>query len=360
MDLMLQTINLAKRGTGHTSPNPLVGALIVKNGKIIAKGYHKQAGGDHAEIAALKKAGRKAKDAIMYINLEPCCHHGKTPPCTKAIIKSGIKEIHIAMLDPNPLICGQGKKELTKAGIKVIVGELQNQAKKLNETFCKYITTNQPFITAKWAMSLDGKIATHTGDSKWISNEKSRKLVHKLRQQYDAVMVGVNTIIKDDPKLTVRTKIKKPAHPTRIVLDSTGRTPLSAKIFEQPGQVILVTTKKIFKKKERLYNKLGAKVIRIKSKNGQIDLTTLTIQLGKQAITSILIEGGNHVITSAVEQNLIDKAYIFIGNKIIGGQQAKTPVAGQGIAKISLAHNWKIEKIKRLDDDILLVAYPNK
>lgn len=359
-NLMLQTIKLAKKGTGHTSPNPLVGALIVKNGKIIARGYHQQAGGHHAEIVALNQAGHKAKNAIMYVNLEPCCHQGKTPPCTKALIKAGLKEIHIAMLDPNPLVSGQGKKKLSQAGIKIILGEQQNQAKKLNEAFCKYITTNRPFITAKWAMSLDGKIATHTGDSQWISNELSRNLAHELRQQSEAIMVGVNTIIKDNPRLTVRNNTKKPIHPIKIVLDSKGRTPLSANIFKQPGRVLIATTEKMPKKRERQYNKLGAKIIRTKNKNDQVDLAALLAQLGQQAITSILIEGGSQVMTSAVEQNLIDKAYIFIGNKIIGGQQAKTPVAGKGIAKMSQVNNWRLDQVKLLGDNILLMAYPNR
>ncbi|NQU83781.1 MAG: bifunctional diaminohydroxyphosphoribosylaminopyrimidine deaminase/5-amino-6-(5-phosphoribosylamino)uracil reductase RibD [Parcubacteria group bacterium] len=356
---MLKTIKLAKKGIGHTSPNPLVGAIIVKNNKIIGQGYHKKAGDDHAEIAALKKTGKKARGATMYINLEPCCHFGKTPPCTKAIISAGIKEIHIAMLDPNSKVCGKGKKELEKADIKVIVGEERDKAKKLNEIFCKYIKNNVPFVLAKWAMSLDGKIATHTGDSKWITNKKSRSLVQELRQKYDAILVGVNTVLKDNPRLTARAKTSRPSNPIRIIVDSAGRTPLTANVLKnKQAKTIIATTEKISKKREELYVKLGAQVIKIKSKNKRVNLKELIKKLGKLEITSILIEGGGEILASAVSEKIIDKAYIFIGNKIIGGRDTKTPVEGGGIGKMIDVEEWKIENTRQIDNNILIVAYP--
>ncbi|MFH1292020.1 MAG: bifunctional diaminohydroxyphosphoribosylaminopyrimidine deaminase/5-amino-6-(5-phosphoribosylamino)uracil reductase RibD [bacterium] len=357
MDLMLKTIRLAKKGMGHTSPNPLVGAIVVKNNKIISQAYHKKFGGRHAEILALKKAGTLAKGAIMYVNIEPCCHHGKTPPCTQAIVKAGIKQVNIAMLDPNPLVNGKGKKQLEQARIQTNIGQQSNQAKQLNESFHKYITTGLPFITAKWAMSLDGKISTCTGDSKWISCKKSREFTHQLRQRNDAILIGVNTVIQDDPKLTARINTKKLSHPIRIILDSTGRTPLSAKIFQQPGQTIIACTEKIKKSREKQYLQAGAQIIKTKAKNDQINLSELIKKLGKKQISSILIEGGSEILGSAVDNHLIDKAYIFMSPKIIGGRKSKTPVSGHGFAKMSSIKQWKIHKIKKIENDICVIAY---
>lgn len=360
MDLMLQALKLAQKANGNTHPNPLVGAVLIKNGKVIATGYHKKAGADHAEIVALKKAGINAKGSTLYINLEPCCHYGKTPPCTKSIIKAGVNEVHIATLDPNPLVSEKGKIELEKAGIKVVVGERCKEAKKINEIFFKYISTGLPFVVVKWAMSLDGKIATRTGDSKWITNKKVRLEGRKLRHVSSAILVGVNTIIKDDPELTARITSKPPAPRITIILDTNGKTPLNAKIFKTINKIIIATTEKISEKKEREYKLLGAQVLKTKSKNNHVNLRQLLKQLGKQHITSVLIEGGGETIATAMEENLVDKICIFIGNKIIGGKDSLSPVSGKGFAKIKDASLWTITSIKKMNDDIALILYPKK
>lgn len=363
MNYIRHTIQLAKKAVGQTSPNPLVGAVIVKNNKIIARGYHKKAGDKHAEIEAIEKAGQKARGATMYVNLEPCCHFGQTPPCARAIIKAGIKKVHIGMLDPNSKVSGKGKTELEKAGIKVIMEEENiKEARELNEIFIKYMTDKRPFVAAKWAMSLDGKIAASDGSSKWITNKKSRQIVHKIRRRYDAIMVGVNTVIKDDPLLNTRLKTSLPIHqPARIIIDSTGRTPLNANILnkETCGQTIIATTEKMIPSKEKKYQKLGAEILRVKSKKNRVCLTELLKKLAKKNITSILIEGGGELMASAFAEKIIDKIYIFIGEKIIGGKNAITPVAGKGIKTIADAKNFKISKLEKIDNNILITAYPH-
>lgn len=355
---MLRCISLAKKGMGKVSPNPLVGAILVKNNKIIGTGYHTKYGAPHAEVEAIKKAGKKTKGAALYINLEPCCHYGQTPPCTKAIIKAGISEVHFAILDPNSLVRGKGKMELEKAGIKVFVGEEQEQANILNEVFLKQITTGLPYVAAKWAMSLDGKIATHTGDSKWITNEKSRSFGRKLRYVYDAILVGVNTIIKDNPRLTARDGFNRSYSATTIVLDSMGRLPLNSQIFKEKNKIIIATTKKMPVQKEKAYLAKGAQVLRTTSLQGKVNLKEVMKKIVRQKINSVLIEGGGEVLASAIQNSLVDKAYIFIGNKIIGGKNAKTPVGGQGYAQIKETKNWHLHQVKKIVDDLFIIVYP--
>lgn len=359
MNYINTCIQLAKKGVGYVSPNPLVGAVLVKNKKVIATGYHRGAGKPHAEIIAIKKAGRLAKGSVLYVNLEPCCHVGKTGACTKEIIKAGIKEVYISTLDPNPLVSGKGKKELEKNNIKVIVEEEKEKALILNEIFFKFIKTKKPFIAVKWAMSLDGKIATQKGDSKWISNNKSRQIVHNLRHKYDAVLVGVNTVLKDNPRLTVRLKSKKNKNPIKIILDSTGKINTNSKIFKDPASLIIATTEKIKKHKEEELLNLGVKIIKTKSKNNQVNLKELFLKSGRLDITSILVEGGGEVIASVLKEKLADKVYIFIANKIIGGREAKTPVEGSGIEKMSEALKLKITKTQKIEENIFVEAYPN-
>ncbi len=355
MDYLGKAIKIAAYGAGFVSPNPMVGAVIVKNNKIIATGYHHRFGGDHAEIVALKKAGSKARGATLYVSLEPCGHFGKTPPCTQAIIDAGIQQVHLAILDPNPLVAGKGKRQLQQAGIKVFAHN-DDRARELNEVFFKFITTKRPFVALKWAMSLDGKIATRAGNSKWISNEQSRKIVHKLRQSYDGVLVGVNTIIKDNPRLTAR-GINRPSHPVRIILDSLGKTPLTAKIFRVPGRVIIASTKKLSLKKELAYIKRGATVIKTNSRGGQVNLKELLKKLGNLGIASILVEGGSETLASFTKQKLFGKAYIFIAPKIIGGRAAKTAVGGIGASTVASASQLRIKTARAVGNDIFLAAY---
>ncbi|MDD5681016.1 MAG: bifunctional diaminohydroxyphosphoribosylaminopyrimidine deaminase/5-amino-6-(5-phosphoribosylamino)uracil reductase RibD [Candidatus Omnitrophica bacterium] len=364
-DFMLMALKLAEKGLGKTSPNPMVGAVIVKNGRIFGKGYHRKAGCDHAEIAAIKTAGLNAKGATLYVNLEPCNHFGRTPPCTEAIIKSGIKKVVSAMKDPNPLNNGNGFKRLKIAGIKIINGILEKDAKKLNEAFIKYITKKTPFVTVKIAESLDGKIATKTRDSKWISNEKSRQYVHKLRSRVDAIMVGARTVIKDNPLLTSRISNKdrrqktEDQRPIKIIVDSMLKIPSNAKIFSRksPAKVIIATTKKAPKDRINKFEKIGAEIIVLKDVAGKADLAQLMKELGKREITSVLVEGGGELIGSLVDAKLVDKFLFFVTPKIIGGRDAITSVEGEGAEKVKQGLILRDIKYKRFDTDLLVEGY---
>jgi len=354
---MKKVLGLAEKGRGTTSPNPMVGALVVKNGKIIASAYHRRPGGLHAEAIALKRAGERAKGAALYVNLEPCPHTGRTPPCTRAIIKSGIKRVYCSMIDPNPLNNGKGKRELEKHGIKVKAGILNKEAAELNEVFIKYITKKMPFVTIKAAESLDGKIATKTMDSKWITSEAARDYSHRLRSEMDAVLVGVNTITRDNPILTSR----RNKTPVKIVLDSGLRVPEGAKIFskESPGLNIVAILRKslkgphILKKVER-FNKRGILVIACPGKNNRIDLEWLLKELAELEISRLLVEGGGDTISGFLEQGFADKVLFFIATKIIGGRGAVTSVEGKGVEKVSQAIELKDVKIEMIGKDILV------
>jgi diaminohydroxyphosphoribosylaminopyrimidine deaminase/5-amino-6-(5-phosphoribosylamino)uracil reductase len=337
----------------------MVGALIVKNGKIIASAYHRRPGGLHAEAIALKRAGAKAKGAELYVNMEPCCHLGRTPACTKAIIKSGIKRVFFSMIDPNPLNNGKGKKELERSGVKVSVGLLDKEARKLNEVFIKYITKKMPFVTIKAAESLDGKIATRTMDSKWITSEASRGYGYALRSEMDAVLVGVNTIIRDNPILTSR----RNKSPIKIVLDSYLRVPENANIFSRksPALNIVAILRKTLKHKNTMKKiaRLGKKsvlVIACPGKNNRIDLKWLLRELAELEISRLLVEGGGDTISGFIEQGLADRALFFIAPNIIGGRNAVTSVEGKGIERISQAVGLKNVKVELLDKDILVTG----
>ena len=350
---MRKALLLAKKASGNTSPNPLVGAVIVKNDKVIAKGFHKKAGEDHAEVDALKKiSSEEAKGAQMYVTLEPCSHFGRTPPCADAIIKAGIKEVYIATLDPNPLVAGTGVRKLEKAGIKVKTGVLEEEAKLLNEVFFKWILTKKPFVVSKFAMTLDGKIATITGDSKWISNEKSRMFTHELRNIYDAILVGKGTVLKDDPLLTCRKKNGK--NPIRIILDSHCEIPLNKNVFtDKSTKTILVTINESDTKEAE---KLGIEVIKTQSIKNRVDIEELLKILGDKNISSVLVEGGSEVHGTFFEQKLVDKVHVFIAPKIIGGC-GSSPVTSMGIDKISDALFLKKLSYKNFDEDIMITGY---
>ena len=354
---MRLAIRLAKRAEGLTSPNPIVGAVIVKNGKVVGRGYHKMCGMPHAEVNALRQAGLKARGATIYVTLEPCDHFGKTPPCTDALINSGVKRVVIGMKDPNPLNNGKGMKKLNSNGIKTDIGILKDEAIEMNKPFIKSVTKKLPYVTVKTAQSIDGKIATKTGDSKWITSEASRKFVHDLRSSVDAVMVGVNTIIKDDPLLTSRgTRFKK--QPIRVVVDSRLSTPVGAKIFSDVkiSPVIIVTTKKSDRKKIGQIEKKGARVIILKSSRGGLDLKSLMNKLTNMGIINVLVEGGGNLIAGLVESRLVDKFLFFIAPKIIGGKNAITSVEGAGIKMIKDAAELKNIKLRKIGPDILIEA----
>ena len=355
---MSYALELAKKGRGKVNPNPLVGAVLIKEGKIIGEGYHEAYGGAHAEINAIKNASEKIEGATLYVTLEPCNHYGKTPPCTEAIIQSKITRVIVGIRDPNPLVAGSGIKRLEEAGIEVIVGILEEECRKLNEIFIKYITKQEPFVLLKAAMTLDGKIATVAGQSKWITSEASRETAHQLRNVYSGIMVGIETVIKDNPLLTCR--IKNGRSPVIIVLDSTLRIPMNSKIIGGTSKVIIVAVKEIEKLVVDKVNKLealGVQVIFVEAYNHRVDLKKLIIQLGKLGIDSILIEGGAEVNASALEAGIVDKIQFYIAPNIIGGDQAKTPVEGRGIAHLEEAIKVKDLQIQRIGEDILIEGY---
>jgi len=357
-DYMRMVFKLALKAKGLTNPNPMVGCVIVKDNKIVGKGFHKKAGLPHAEIEALEEAGEKAKGATLYVNLEPCCHYGRTPPCTKAIISAGIKKVYTAMLDPNPLNNGKGIKELKDNGIEVEVGILEEEAKKLNEVFIKYITQKIPFVTVKVAQSLDGKIATEKGESKWITSKESREFAKRLRDEVDAIMVGVNTVIKDNPLLNPSPKIMKWRPYYKIILDSKLRIPPQANIFSEGERkhIILATTKYVSKHKIDFFSK-RAEVLICRDKKGRVDLKDLLKKLAQREISHLLIEGGGETIASALKEKIVDRVYFFISPKIIGGRDAITSVEGEGIKKLNEAISLKNIEVTRIGEDILILGY---
>ncbi len=350
-------MRLAQKAQGLTNPNPLVGCVIVKNGKIVAEGFHKRCGMPHAEAEAIKKAGDRVKGATLYVNLEPCSHYGRTPPCTRAIINAGIKEVYAAMLDPNPLNNGRGIEELRRRGIKVKVGILEEEAKRLNEVFIKFITRRMPFVTVKVAQSLDGKIATPNGESKWISSEKSREYAKKLRAEVDAVLVGVNTVIKDNPLLNPESETKQKSF-YKIVLDPRLRTPIKARIFskESIGKAILATTRYAPELSIDLHAK-KAEVLICKERNRQIDLRDLMTRLAQKEIAHLLIEGGGETIASAIKAKIVDRVLFFIAPKIIGGREAVTAVEGDGVNRLAKATRISDAKVRRIGEDALIEGY---
>lgn len=353
---MNKAMRLALRAQGKTSPNPLVGALVVKNNKIIGSGFHKKAGLAHAEIVALNQAGEKAKGATLYVTLEPCAHFGKTPPCVNAIIKSGIKEVIIGMIDPNPLNNGKGIAILRQNKIKVEVGFLEEQLKRINEGFVKFMTKRMPFITIKVAQSLDGKIATKTGDSKWITSDKSRTFAHKRRANFDAIMAGVNTVLRDNPRLDSWFSKK---HPIKIIVDSQLSTPTNSNIFSSAAKVIIVTlavrSGQETENRKALSSK--AQILEVKESSGQINLRDMFKKLAALGITNVLVEGGGTLIGSLFDEGLVDKIIFFISPKIIGGKDAISSVMGTGISRIDRAFKLKHMKIKKIGEDLLVEAY---
>lgn len=355
---MQKAIDLAKTAIGKVSPDPLVGAVIVKNHKIISTGYHEKMATPHAETWAISKAGGQAKGATLYVNLEPCCHFGNTPPCTDYIISSGIKKVVAAIEDPNPLVAGKGFRQLTNAKIKVVKGVLGKEAEKLNEIFLKYIRTKKPFVILKTAESLDGKIATPTGDSEWISSLESRKYVHSLRNLVDAIMTGIGTVIKDNPQLNVRL-VKKIKNPIRIVIDPLLQTPLKSKILNlKVAKTIIVTDVKAPPNRVNKLLRKGVKILKLKTKKGKFNLNELMLELGRNQITSIMIESGSELVASALEQKIVDKIIYFIAPKIIGGITSPSPVGGEGIRKIKEVIKLKDMEFKKMGADIIVEAYP--
>lgn len=357
---MQRALDLARLGIGKTRPNPLVGAVLVKDSKIVGEGYHHQFGGPHAEINALDMAKDAAKDSTLYVTLEPCSHHGKTPPCCQAIVKAGVKRVVCAIQDPNPLVAGKGFSYLESNGVEVSIGLLSDEASRQNEIFLHHIKTKKPFVILKTAMSLDGKIATRTGESRWISSPHSREQVHHLRNQVSAIVVGVDTVLKDDPILTTRLKEGNGINPLRIVLDSTGRTPLDARLFKtiDEAPLLIVSTNRIPPSRVQAYERAGAEVW-IMDTGGRTEMIhRLLTHLGERQVDSLLVEGGGTVAGSFITANAIDKYIGFIAPLIIGGQHAPTPVAGSGFDELSAALRLTHVSVTDSGGDIRIEAYP--
>jgi diaminohydroxyphosphoribosylaminopyrimidine deaminase / 5-amino-6-(5-phosphoribosylamino)uracil reductase len=357
---MKKALELAKSGWGKTNPNPLVGAVIVKNGQIIAEGFHEALGQAHAEVAAMHNVKRDVRGSTLYVNLEPCSHFGRTPPCAKAIIEAGFTEVVIAMVDPNPKVSGRGIQMLKEAGIEVTVGVFNEEARNLNEIFIKYITRKKPFVILKVASTLDGKIASYCGDSKWISGDSSRQYVHHIRERVAAIMVGINTVLKDNPLLTVRNEAQKGKDPIRIVVDSQGRIPEASRVINSSSGsgMILATTSKIDKMKEKALMAKGISIIKADGNDGRVDLITLMEELYKLEIDSVLLEGGGILNAAALEAGIVDKVMFFIAPKIIGGVMAPTPVEGGGREFIKDAILLKNITVKKFAEDLLIEGYP--
>ncbi|MFH0926846.1 MAG: bifunctional diaminohydroxyphosphoribosylaminopyrimidine deaminase/5-amino-6-(5-phosphoribosylamino)uracil reductase RibD [bacterium] len=364
IDFMSEALGLAKKGLGRTSPNPSVGAVVVKDGEIIGSGFHKTAGQPHAEISSLEEARENAKGATLYTNIEPCCHHGRTPPCVEAIIKSGIKRVVIAMQDPNPKVNGKGIEILQRHKIEVITGILEQKARKLNEIFIKYITTNTPFVILKLALTMDGKIATKTGDSRWISGEKGRLYVHKMRNVVDAIMIGIGTVIRDNPRLTTRLPARyQPRDAKRVIIDSLLKVPTKAEIFSQSSsdEIIIITTFNAPQERVKNLEKVGAKILFVPSTgNNKVSLKHAIIELSKLEITSVMIEGGSEISASSLQEGIVDKVIFFIAPKIIGGNSAPCAVGGEGVATLEEAIKLENIKMCRLGDDLMLEGYVKK
>jgi len=361
MDYMEQALSLAKLALGQASPNPAVGAVVVKKGEVVGQGYTQPPGSHHAEVLALKQAGGEVTGGIMYVTLEPCAHQGRTPPCTGAIISAGVSEVHMAMLDPNPIVSGRGQDELKKAGIKTSLGEHEEEAREVNEAYIKFITTGIPFVTVKFAVSLDGKIATKSGDSRWISGPESRKYVHCLRYTSDAIMAGVNTLLADNPHLTTRCSGGKGGvarkQPLRVIVDSNGRTPLDSRVFSEPGKTLLALGRKVKPEEKAAFAKAGAEVLESPTASGAVDLEKLLKSLAEREITSVMVEGGGILLGSLFDRGLVDKVIAFIAPIIIGGAGAKTAVAGDGVSEVAQSFHLERVRVGRLGDDLMVSGY---
>ena len=350
---MRQAIALALKGTGRVNPNPLVGAVVVKDGRIIGEGYHQQYGCPHAERNALAACTESAAEATIYVTLEPCCHHGKNPPCTEALIQAGISRVVVGSADPNPLVAGKGIAQLKGAGIQVEEGFLQAECDAINFIFFHYITTNKPYLALKYAMTADGKIACHTGASRWITGEVARHHVHQLRNKYAAIMVGTGTVLADDPELTCR--IENGNNPLRIVCDTQLRTPLSSKLVTTAKEVpTIIATCCQEESRHKPYQEAGCQIWVVPSKNRGVDLQALVHRLGQEKIDSVLVEGGGQLNWSLLQAGLVQRVYTYIAPKIFGGAAAKSPVGGIGVDNPQQAFQMRVVATQQLGEDFLL------
>ncbi len=359
---MQMALDLAQKGQGFTSPNPLVGAVVVKDGRVVGSGYHQAAGKPHAEVNAIDDAGGAASGATIYVNLEPCNHTGRTPPCTQKIIQSGIQRVVVAMEDPNPDVAGGGIDYLKARGLQVSIGVCQEKARRLNEVFTKFISTRRPFVILKCAATLDGRIATRSGDSKWITNEQSRGYVHYLRHCVDGILVGINTVKADNPSLTTRLDTGPGVDPVRIILDTGLSIPADAGILrlDSDSDTILVVGEKVDSRKRAAIEKKGVRILESPVKNSRINMGSLMEQLGSMGITSLLIEGGGRVMASALHSGIVDKIVFFYAPKILGGDDGISICRGKGPVSMQDSIAVKNISVQRFGDDVMIEGYVEK
>lgn len=352
-DYMRRAIELAEQGEGFTNPNPMVGAVIVKDGRIIGQGYHARCGDLHAERSAFASLQESAEGATIYVTLEPCCHYGKQPPCTQAIIEHGISRVVIGSRDPNPLVSGKGARLLREAGITVEEDFLREECDRLNPVFFHYITNKQPYVVLKYAMTADGKIATRTGASKWITGDVARDQVQDMRHRYMAILAGIGTVLADDPLLTVRKPGKK--SPIRVICDTHLQIPLESQIMQTADTypTILAYSEDPAGKADKL-EKMGVSLEQLPMENGRVSLPALMKRLGERGIDSVLVEGGGTLNESFMQAGLVDRMEVFVAPKIFGGSEAKTPIEGTGIDQVAEAMTFHLEQIRMIGDDVLL------
>ena len=358
--MMRRAIMLARQGAGWTNPNPLVGAVVVKDGRVIGEGYHEVYGGLHAERNALAACGEDPAGSTLYVTLEPCCHTGKQPPCTEAVIAAGISRVVVGSRDPNPLVSGKGNEALRAAGIEVVEDVLRERCDALNPVFFHFMKTGRPYIVSKWAMTLDGKIATHSGDSQWVSCEESRADTHRLRHRLAAIMVGINTVIADDPLLTARCEFPT-NQPLRVVVDGKLRIPLESQLVRTAGEVPVLVATAVAQEGDRAQElrALGVQVVSLPRPDGEVDLAALMHLLGTRGIDSVLVEGGGTLHEAMFRTGLVDRVIVYLAPKVCGGAEAKSPVAGIGIEKMADALELGHPMVERIGDD-LKIAYLRK
>jgi len=371
VDFMARALELAERALGVSSPNPAVGAVIVKDGRIVGEGWTQPPGQAHAEVVALEQAGDAAGGATMYVTLEPCCHFGRTPPCTDALIRARVRAVHMATIDPNPLVAGGGRRDLDKAGIETVLGEYEREARRLNEGYFKFITRGLPFVAVKWAMTLDGKIATRTGSSFWVTGAAARARVARLRALSDAVLVGVGTVLADDPRLTVRPEafpaaLRAPLdhlarrQPLRVVLDSQARTPPTARLVtgELPGETLILVTERAPDERRTALEATAAEVVVVPELDGRVHpAVAMRLLAERRGITSVLVEAGGTLVAALLEARLVDKVYAFLAPKVVGGVAAPTPVEGTGCPEMGQAVTLRDLQVEQLGDDVLIAGY---
>jgi diaminohydroxyphosphoribosylaminopyrimidine deaminase/5-amino-6-(5-phosphoribosylamino)uracil reductase len=359
---MRRALELAARARGRTSPNPMVGAVVVKDGEVVGEGFHAYAGADHAEVVALREAGEAAAGATLYVSLEPCCHYGRTPPCVERITRAGIRRVVAPCVDPNPAVSGKGISSLRASGLSVEVGPLAAEAVQLNEAFFTYVRTGRPFVILKTAASLDGKIATRTGESRWITGERARRRTHELRNEVDAVLVGIGTVLRDDPLLTTRLGSADQRDPARIIVDNLARLPLRAKVVNRASTAptILAVSQMAPRARLEALKQEGIQIIVVDGSPRRVSLERLMEALGKREMLTVMIEGGAEINASALREGIVDKVCLFLAPMLLGGKTTPSAVGGEGIELLGQAIRLRDLRIERFDEDLLIEGYIDK